>query len=104
MSAVLGYAGVMVGFAAAVLGVLTLAAGIRKRDAALLRLGRQWAWLVLVGAGTAAIAMEIALVRHDFSLRYVADHGSTRTPLLYTIASLWAALEGSIILWSLVLS
>jgi cytochrome c-type biogenesis protein CcmF len=48
--------------------------------------------------------MEVALVGHDFSLRYVADNGSTRTPLLYTVASLWAALEGSIILWVLVLA
>jgi cytochrome c-type biogenesis protein CcmF len=34
----------------------------------------------------------------------VADHGSRSTPLLYTVASLWSALEGSILLWVLVLS
>ncbi|MBW3627411.1 MAG: cytochrome c biogenesis protein CcsA, partial [Actinobacteria bacterium] len=48
--------------------------------------------------------MEIALVTHDFSLTYVAENGSRATPLLYTVASLWAALEGSIILWALVLA
>ncbi len=70
----------------------------------LLWLGRSFAWLVLGGAVLATVAMEIALVTHDFSLQYVADNGSRSTPLLYTVASLWSALEGSIILWALVLS
>ena len=48
--------------------------------------------------------MEWALVTHDFSLRYVADNGSRATPLLYTVASLWGALEGSILLWALILA
>jgi cytochrome c-type biogenesis protein CcmF len=34
----------------------------------------------------------------------VADNHSRATPLLYTIAGMWAALEGSILLWSLVLA
>ncbi|MGH3452702.1 MAG: heme lyase CcmF/NrfE family subunit, partial [Haloechinothrix sp.] len=49
-------------------------------------------------------AMEWALVTHDFSLRYVAANGSRATPLLYTVASAWGALEGSILLWGLVLA
>ncbi len=34
----------------------------------------------------------------------MADNGSRTTPLLYTIASAWSALEGSILLWVLVLA
>ncbi len=117
MNAALGSAGVMLGFAASVLGVLTLSAGLRQRRMAgggsssgadgrpgLLWLGRSFAWLVLGGAVLATVAMEIALIGHDFSLQYVADNGSRSTPLLYTVASLWGALEGSIILWTLVLA
>jgi cytochrome c-type biogenesis protein CcmF len=37
-------------------------------------------------------------------LKYVAEHGNRAVPTLYTFASLWGALEGSIILWSLVLT
>ena len=59
--------------------------------------------MVFLGALMAAAAMEWALIRNDFPIPYVADNGSRRTPLLYTAASLWAALEGSIILWALVL-
>lgn len=58
--------------------------------------------MALVAAGAAAAgAMERALVSHDFSLVYVADNGSRATPLLYTAAALWGALEGSILLWAL---
>jgi cytochrome c-type biogenesis protein CcmF len=49
-------------------------------------------------------AMIVALVTHDFSVSYVAQVGSRETPLLYTIISLWGALEGSILFWGWVLS
>ena len=48
--------------------------------------------------------MERALITRDFTVQYVADHGSSRTPALYNVATLWAALEGSILLWVLVLT
>ncbi|MCC7003724.1 MAG: heme lyase CcmF/NrfE family subunit [Gemmatimonadaceae bacterium] len=52
----------------------------------------------------AMAAMMSALVTHDFSVGYVAQVGSRATPLLYTIISLWGALEGSILLWGWVLA
>ena len=104
MNAILGTAGVALGLAASVLGALTLAGGIRRNDVRLLRMGRGYAFATLVGAALAFVAMERALIGNDFSLQYVADNHSRATPLLYTIASLWGALEGSIILWTLVLT
>ncbi|HUK22593.1 MAG TPA: heme lyase CcmF/NrfE family subunit [Gemmatimonadales bacterium] len=56
--------------------------------------------LVLIAFAT----MERALITHDFSVSYVAQVGSRTTPLFYTIISLWSALEGSILLWALILS
>jgi cytochrome c-type biogenesis protein CcmF len=48
--------------------------------------------------------MEYALLTHDFSVGYVAEVGSTTTPLIMTIVSLWSSLDGSILLWALILS
>jgi cytochrome c-type biogenesis protein CcmF len=48
--------------------------------------------------------MEYALVTHDFALAYVAENNSTGTPLLYSITGMWSALEGSILLWAVVLT
>ncbi|MGH9037686.1 MAG: heme lyase CcmF/NrfE family subunit, partial [Acidimicrobiia bacterium] len=104
MRAALGFAGIALGFSAAVIGVAVLATGLRRHDPRLLESGRRFSLLVLAGAVVAAGAMEWALVTHDFSIRYVAENHSRATPLLYTVASLWGALEGSILLWALVLS
>ncbi len=104
MNAALGTAGVVLGTAASVLGAITMIVGLRGRRPSLLRLGRSYAWLVLGGALLATFAMQSALIGHDFSLAYVARNGSRSTPVFYTIASMWGALEGSIILWVLVLS
>jgi cytochrome c-type biogenesis protein CcmF len=100
----LGSLAVAAGFAASVVGIAVLGVGLRRRDTRLLRLGGRFVPIVLVAALAAAGVMEWALVTHDFSLRYVAENGSRTTPLLYTVAGLWAALEGSILLWGLILS
>jgi cytochrome c-type biogenesis protein CcmF len=59
--------------------------------------------LILGGGLLAFVAMERALITRDFTLLFVAENGSTKTPALFNFATLWGALEGSIILWSVVL-
>ena len=48
--------------------------------------------------------LEIALFLDDFSLYYIANHSAASTPPMYKFASLWGSLDGSILLWNLVLS
>ena len=103
MKASLGTLAVTLGFSGALSGVLALSLGLRRGDRRLLAVGRQAVLLVLVAGLLAAGVMEWALLTHDFSLEYVARNGSRSTPVLYTVASLWGALEGSILLWALVL-
>jgi cytochrome c-type biogenesis protein CcmF len=67
-------------------------------------MARQATWLVLVGAAGAAAAMERALVTDDFSVRYVAENSSRATPLFFRVTALWSALDGSLLLWLLVLA
>jgi cytochrome c-type biogenesis protein CcmF len=100
----LGFGGITLGFMAAAFGVVTLAVGIRRRDGRIMATGRQFVFMVLLGAVVAAGAMEWALVTHDFSIAYVVRNHARATPLLYTVAALWGALEGSILLWGLVLA
>ncbi|MDP9191502.1 MAG: heme lyase CcmF/NrfE family subunit [Acidobacteriota bacterium] len=51
----------------------------------------------------ATMVMEYALLKHDFSVSYVAHVGSRQVPVWVTIVSLWSSLEGSILFWGLVL-
>ncbi|MBA2326320.1 MAG: heme lyase CcmF/NrfE family subunit [Actinobacteria bacterium] len=103
MRAALGVLALAVGTSAAVLGIATLGLGLRRGDERLLRNGRRYVFVVLAAAALAAAAMEWALLTHDFSIEYVAENNARATPLLFTITGLWAALEGSILLWALVL-
>jgi cytochrome c-type biogenesis protein CcmF len=66
--------------------------------------GRWFAGVMLAGALLAVIAMEHALLTHDFSIVFVAQNNSTVTPLLYSITGMWSALAGSILLWGFVLA
>jgi cytochrome c-type biogenesis protein CcmF len=102
---VIGLVGTTSVVAGLVGGLLLIPAGVLAA-----RGQRRWAVatstavrLVLLGAIVAFAALEIALITDDFSLRYVAENHARATPLLFTIATAWAGLEGSLVLWLLVL-
>ena len=103
MNVALGTAGVALGLVASVVGALTIAYGLVRKKPELLRLSTAYALLVLLGGAICVVAMERALITRDFTVLYVAQNGSSRTPALYNFATLWGALEGSIILWSFIL-
>ena len=104
MNAALGAAGVLLGLLSCAAGVITLAVGLRGDRPALMRTGRTYAFLALGGAVLATFALQRALITRDFTVQYVADNGSSRTPALFNVATMWSALEGSILLWVLVLA
>ncbi|MBW0118971.1 cytochrome c biogenesis protein CcsA, partial [Pseudonocardia abyssalis] len=99
-----GWAGAMLGLAGSiVLGVLGLRAQ-RRPDAVRHRQLRVAVWCMLGGAVLAMAALEVALLTDNFAVSYVAETHSRATPLLFTITSAWAALDGSLVLWALVLA
>ena len=104
MNAAVGSLGVVLALTAAALGVATLGAGLLGGSTRLVRLGNRYVPLVLGGALVAVFAMERALLTHDFSLAYVAHNNATTTSTLFTFTGMWAALEGSILLWGMVLA
>jgi cytochrome c-type biogenesis protein CcmF len=104
VNAALGTAGIVLGVAASIGGIVTLTVALVQRKRHLLPIGRSYVLLALGGAVLAVLAMERALITRDFTIQYVADNGSSRTPVLYNVATLWAALEGSILLWVLILT
>ncbi len=104
MNVALGTIGLGIGLAACVVGIGALVVGLARRNGALLELSRYFAIAAFVGAASAFAAMENALITRDFTVRYVAEHGSSRTPALFNFAALWSSLEGSILLWTLILA
>jgi cytochrome c-type biogenesis protein CcmF len=104
MRASLGVLGIALGVGASAVGIFFLAAGIVRHDVRMVATGRRCIFVVLAAAVLAVGAMEWALLSHDFSIKYVAENNARGTPLLFTITGLWAALEGSILLWVLILA
>ena len=104
MNTTLGTAGIVLGVAASALGIVTLAWGLRTKRPALLETGWSYSLLILLGAVVAVVAMQRALITRDFSVGFVHDNGSSRTPPLFNVATMWSALEGSILLWVAILA
>jgi cytochrome c-type biogenesis protein CcmF len=100
----IGHITVLLALLCAGAGAVIAYLGGRPGGERFLLAGRRAAFAMAAFVAVAFATMEIALIRHDFSVSYVAQVGSRETPLFYTVISLWSALEGSILLWALILS
>ncbi|MGE0581734.1 MAG: heme lyase CcmF/NrfE family subunit [Steroidobacteraceae bacterium] len=70
-------------------------------------------WLAAVVPATAGQAVMVAtafacliasFVRFDFSVAYVAQNSNSALPLVYRVAAVWGAHEGSLLLWIVLLA
>ncbi|NNN09014.1 MAG: heme lyase CcmF/NrfE family subunit [Acidimicrobiaceae bacterium] len=96
----LGRIALDVSLLACVAGVISQVLTLRgRRSRAVL-----FALVALVGMVAAVAVMQFALITHNFSLAYVAENNATFTPLIYSITGMWSALEGSLLLWALILT
>lgn len=84
-------------------GALIAFAAGRKRSTEGLLWSRRFAYIFAALMVIATAVMEYALLRHDFSVSYVAQVGSRTVPTWVTIVSLWSSLEGSILFWGFIL-
>ena len=82
--------------------VVAFAAG-KKRSAEGRRWAERFAYAFAALMVLATVLMETALLRHDFSVKYVAQVGSLSSPTWVSIVSLWSSLEGSILFWGFIL-
>jgi cytochrome c-type biogenesis protein CcmF len=104
VSSAIGYLGIITAFASAIALVVHGFRGLRDADRAVPGRTRLPVLGIVAGSVAAMLALEIGLLTDDFSVEYVANHSASTTPFLFKVASAWGALEGSIILWLLVLA
>ncbi len=102
MTALLGDVGLL----AAMFGALTLVAAGVPLSGGMVPVGwyRTGARMMLAGSILSMAALQLGLLSNDFSIAYIANNSATTTPTIFKMASAWAALEGSIVLWGLVLA
>ena len=101
MIATLGTLAILVALGAAVsivvIGAINAKGG--QRSALTIPVG-----VFAVSAFATFVLLETAIVTHEFSIAYVANNTATTTPMVFLLAAGWAALEGSIVLWGLMLA
>ncbi len=93
----------MIGLASAAFGAVAGFAGGAMKHPGAARAARLGAVGYGVGFIGANLTMVAALLMRDFSVQYVAQVGSHATPTVFTIVSLWSALEGSLLFWGAIL-
>lgn len=99
-----GRAALFIGLIGALFGLLASVIGTQRQDEKVLRLIPRFAFMSAIGAIGAFACMEWAMITRDYSLAYIQKVGSNSTPAMYNFTAVWSALEGSILMWILVLA
>lgn len=100
----LGSAAVLLALALSCYAIVSGIMGIRRQDTRLLTSARFAAVAVFLALTAAVAIMQAALLTDDFSVEYVAKTSRIASPIWVKIVTMWAALEGSILLWGWLLS
>ena len=90
-------------FLAVCLGVLPIL-GATRNNAVLMSLARPLATGQFVFVALAFAALAYAFLHNDFSVLYVAEHSNSQLPLHYRFAAIWGGHEGSLLLWTFILT
>jgi len=99
-----GRAALLVCLALALYATVAGAFAARERRRRLAVSAQRALYAAFASAVVAAIVLFSALLRHDFSFVYVADHTSSKLPWYFCLSAFWGGQEGSLLLWLLVLT
>ncbi len=100
----LGQIALILALLVAALQALLPLAGAHRNKAAWMDVARPAAYAQLWLVVLAFIALTVAFVQQDFSVKYVADNSNSLLPMVYRYTAVWGSHEGSLLLWALVLA
>ena len=100
----IGSLAILFAFCLAIYGTVASVVGRLKNKAFLVASGRRAAYAVWGLITLASIVLVSAMMRGDFRFAYVAEHSNRTMPMLYKFAAWWGGQEGSLLLWSWLLS
>jgi cytochrome c-type biogenesis protein CcmF len=99
-----GSLAILMAFCVAVYAALASAVGRLRNKPFLIASGERAVYAVWALITLAAGILVSRLMTSDFRFAYVAEHSNRAMPLLYKYASWWGGQEGSLLLWSWLLS
>ncbi|MFN3265539.1 MAG: heme lyase CcmF/NrfE family subunit [Deinococcales bacterium] len=95
---------VLTAFIFCVYGAIIAWRAAHTLDARLELTARRTAGITWLFSTAGLVVLWVALLTNDTSVRFVANHSVSTSPLWVKIVSLWGALEGSILLWAWILA
>jgi cytochrome c-type biogenesis protein CcmF len=78
--------------------------GAARNNAVLMAMARPIASGHFVFVALAFCCLAYAFLNNDFSVQYVAEHSNSQLPMHYRFAAIWGGHEGSLLLWTLILT
>ncbi len=78
--------------------------GARSGRRELVKSGERSVYMVFLFVTCAVFALEVLLMRSDFSIEYVAGYSNRDLPIFYKMAALWGGQKGSLLFWSWILT
>ena len=100
----LGTGALLVALVLCLYGAVMATLGARRGRTAYVESAQHATLAVFVLVTTCILLLVYAFLTFDFSVRYVANNTNLGTPFYYRITAVWGALEGSIVLWSWMLT
>jgi cytochrome c-type biogenesis protein CcmF len=78
--------------------------GAARGNAVLMSAARPISFGHFVFVSLAFVCLLVSFINSDFSVLYVAEHSNSQLPIQYRIAALWGGHEGSLLLWTFILT
>ncbi|MCH9673084.1 MAG: heme lyase CcmF/NrfE family subunit [Gammaproteobacteria bacterium] len=100
----LGHFALIVALIVTVLGAVLPIIGAQRGQASWMQVGIASAQAQFLCQSVAFGCLTYAFVAKDYSVLYVANNSNAELPLHFRISAVWGAHEGSLLLWSLILS
>ena len=104
MTVELGHAALIMALCLAIIQAVVPMIGSFSGHTSWMRLGHSMAVGQFVFVVLSFACLATAFVQDDFSVAYVANNSNTLLPLHFKLSAVWGAHEGSLLLWSLILS
>ena len=101
---ILGSVSLLLAFLAAVYALVAGIVGIATRRPLITKSARNAGMAVFALVTIAAACLEYFFFANDFSSAYVVEHSNRALPAYYKFAALWSGQEGSLLLWTFLLS
>lgn len=99
----IGYFSLLFALVLAVYIVIASFAGVRRNSYNLVLSVRYSTLVTMILVVVAYLSLTYAFLSDDFSVRFVAQHSSTDLPVFYKFTAVWGGMEGSLLLWELIL-